>query len=263
MDRRTIAVGDDVAGPAAVRLLGLDRSHALRVDLGDHQGDVRLHPMRRAVREDGVTGLGQTLLDLAGDFARQRREGDGTVQLLAVILDDQIRRAGRHVGVKPPLGRLDVPLARRAIRCHQFGDLEPWVIRKQLDEPLADTAGGPKYRNWNPICTHCAVLPIDIDYATRSDSRCIRVRRWRRLGALAGCFPINASWTASTAFWARRAGTTTTNATFDVCWLEPRTGTPALRRTSIILLSVAGLSAEPSPTAATSANCSSHATTAS
>src|SRR6476469_6736475 len=196
MDRRTIAVGDDVPGPAAVRLLGLDRGDALRVDLGDHQGDVRLHPMRRAIREDGVSGLGQPLLDLPGDFARQRREGDGTAQLLAVILDDQIRRAGRHVGVKPPLGR--------------------------LDEPLADTAGGPKHRNWNPICTHCAVLPIDINYPTRSDSRCIRVRRWRRPGALAGCFPINASWTASTAFCARRAGTTTTNATFDVCWLEPR-----------------------------------------
>ncbi|CAA9521982.1 MAG: hypothetical protein AVDCRST_MAG73-236 [uncultured Thermomicrobiales bacterium] len=154
VDRRAVAVGDNVAGPAAVAPLVVDRGGVAGVDLGDDQRHVGFHAVGRGVAHHGVAGLGQPLLDLPSDLARQPGEDERAVQSCVVPAHPEVGGALRHRRVDPPIGGLGVALPGRAVGGDQFGDPEPGVGGQELDEPLTDVAGGAEDGDGDAFVSH-------------------------------------------------------------------------------------------------------------
>ena len=136
-----VGVGDDVSA-VAVGGLVLHGLQLIGVDLGDHDGDVGVHPVGSRVGEDSHAGLGQLGLGGAGQLGGYSAECDPAVlrDLLDVHGLDLAVHGLVEVDVVPHLHDVRQPLAAGPLGGVQPLDLEPGMVLQHLDEPLADHA---------------------------------------------------------------------------------------------------------------------------
>ena len=99
LDGRAVGIGDDVALAIAF--------HGFGVDLGHHQGHVRVHAEMRRVVDDHAAGLGGSRCMNGGDFAAGRKETDipaleveaaEVLHVEHVVLAERDLLAGRTLG---------------------------------------------------------------------------------------------------------------------------------------------------------------------
>ena len=130
----------------------------IRVDLGNHQRHIRVHPVVSRIADDEVTGGGEGAFDFAGD----RRVEAGEHQLRRParrrLLDGQSRHVFRRRGRQAPRGGVAIGLALGTMTGAEPGDLEPRVVREQRNELLADHAGRAKDADFN--LSHNSFVPL-------------------------------------------------------------------------------------------------------
>src|SRR5690606_30232553 len=97
--------------PAAPLALRLDRREVVRVDLRDHQRDIRIHAMVARVGEDALALGGEARLDLASDASRQSRENDRAAHRLLIVLHPHLGRLPWRRIAEAPVADFPVTLA--------------------------------------------------------------------------------------------------------------------------------------------------------
>src|ERR1043165_1051899 len=138
--RGAVRVRDDVAA-AALPLL-LDRGDVIGIDLGEEQRDVGAHAVVLRVGDDDAAAVGVVLLGLAGDGRIEATKEKRGFELAAEGLDGEVRAVDGERRVEAPVGGVGVALAVAALGRDDLMQAEPGVVFEELDEALADGAGG-------------------------------------------------------------------------------------------------------------------------
>ncbi len=123
------------------RRLSLDEGEVIRVDLGDEERDVRIHPMGGGVRKDlnfGARGVG---LDFPRDVGWERAERGDDARTNEGLDVDRLELHVRDVCVERQV--LEAPELSEAPADLSLGraegrDLERRMVLEQANEPLTD-----------------------------------------------------------------------------------------------------------------------------
>ncbi len=118
------------------------------VDFGNDQRHVGRHAIGTGVGDDGATGVGEVGLHFAGDGGIERGKDDFRRAFGRGRGDGHAGDALREWRIEAPFGGFAVGLSARAVASGKPGDLEPGVVLKQLDEPLADHSGRAQDSDW-------------------------------------------------------------------------------------------------------------------
>jgi len=108
------------------------------VDLWDHQRHRRVLPVVLRVADDEVARVRKRGLDLAGNRRVESRKHDLRRVTGRRGLDDELCDVVGQRRRQPPRGCVAVRLALRSLARAKPRHLEPWVLRQQCDELLAD-----------------------------------------------------------------------------------------------------------------------------
>ena len=114
----------------------------IRVDLGNEQRDLRVHPVVARVADDDVAGGGKGALDLGGHRRIEAREHELRRAAGRRRVDTERGDIVRECRGQAPGGRVAVRLAFRALAGAEPGDAKPRMARQQGDKLLTDHAGG-------------------------------------------------------------------------------------------------------------------------
>ena len=147
-DGGAIGIGDHVAAGGLARGLLLDEVQMIRVDLGNDQGDIGRHAEGAGIGKHGASGVGEPGLHFAGEGGVDGGEDNlGRTRGIGG-LDGHFGDALGERGVETPLCSFAVGFPAGAVAGGEPGDLEPWVVFKQLNVTLADHSGGAEDADW-------------------------------------------------------------------------------------------------------------------
>jgi hypothetical protein len=94
------------------------------------------------IADDGITGAGEIFFGRAGDGGIKSGENEVAIERGIEAFDDEIARVCGNRSFEMPVNGLGVRLAGGTLRGGDFGELKPGMIRKEMNEALADHAGG-------------------------------------------------------------------------------------------------------------------------
>ena len=138
-----IRICDDEAGTiAAIFLLQWNGIEVSCVDFRNEKRDVRVHSMIFGVAHDGIARAGEIFFATTGDGRIERGENEVAIEIRFKALDDEVGGSGGKRFVEVPLRGFGIFFSRGAFRGGDFRELEPGMIGEELDEALADNAGG-------------------------------------------------------------------------------------------------------------------------
>jgi hypothetical protein len=146
---RAVRVGDDV--PLAALALHVDGVEVVRVDLRDQQRDVGGHAVVLGVRDHRAAAVGVVVLRLAGDRGVEAGEEQPRLEVAAQRFHGEAGHVVGHERLETPVGRRAVRLSGAAVGGHHLVHAEPRVIGEELDEALADGAGGAEDGHGDPF----------------------------------------------------------------------------------------------------------------
>ena len=120
-----------------------------RIHLGDHERNVRLHPVVLRVREHDLAGAGERRLGVA-----PRRGESSAENTMSAEIARRIARAHDHVATLAGIASAPIQCAasairlpRRSLRRGDLRELEPRMIGEQPNERLADGACRAEHRD--------------------------------------------------------------------------------------------------------------------
>jgi hypothetical protein len=114
----------------------------LGVDFGNEQGNVGVHAVIAGVADDGIADAGEIFFGGAGDGRIERGENEVAIEIGFEAFDDEIARGVRDGSFEIPADGFGVSSAGRALGGGDFRELEPGMIAEEMDQALADDAGG-------------------------------------------------------------------------------------------------------------------------
>src|SRR5882724_9015405 len=112
------------------------------VDFGNQQRNVRVHTVIARIADAGIAGAGEILFGRAGDGRIEGRENEVAIERGIETFDDEIARGCGNRSFEMPVNGFGVRLAGGTLGGGDFGELKPGMIREEMDEALADHAGG-------------------------------------------------------------------------------------------------------------------------
>ena len=137
-DRRAVRVRDHVAARFFAPSLNIDQSDMVRVDLGNDQRNVFLHPQRARIGDHGAASFGEARLEFRGNGSIQSGEDNLRRTFGCRRRDLHAGDCGGNGCLQAPARSVGIKLAFRAVRSRQPGHFEPGMVLQHLDEALSD-----------------------------------------------------------------------------------------------------------------------------
>jgi len=94
------------------------------------------------IADDGITGASEIFLGRARDGRIERGKNEVAIERGIETFDDQIARDCGNWSFEMPVNGFGVRFAGGTLGGGDFGELKPGMIREEMNEALADHAGG-------------------------------------------------------------------------------------------------------------------------